>query len=163
MQPLATESTLQRLRLSASLRLELPARASYGREGTARAGDPLALLPLHEGGSLILLTSAGRLARLSVEDCEATGAISPTGGALLSLAGRTRLVAAFMLRGAGQLVVAREDGALRWWESDEIPLATVEEGRTLCALTTQRLQAVDVWAERIKLRCGERLLGFVNG
>ena len=49
-QPLATESTLQRLRLSASLRLELPARASYGRggtarasygrEGTARAGDP---------------------------------------------------------------------------------------------------------------------------
>ena len=102
-----------------------------------------------------------------------------------------------MLRGAGQLVVAREDGALRWWESDEIPLAgegrmalrggivpltaakgrhapltaakgwhalaVVEEGRTLCALTTQRLQAVDVWAERIKLRCGEQLLGFVNG
>ena len=186
-QPLPTESTLQRLRLSASLRLELPARASYGRggtarasygrEGTARAGDPLALLPLHEGGSLILLTSAGRLARLSVEDCEATGALSPTGGALLSLAGRTRLVAAFMLRGEGQLVVAREDGALRWWESDEIPLAgegrmalrggialaTVEEGRTLWALTTQWLQAVDVWAERIKLRCGEQLLGFVNG
>ena len=186
-QPLATESTLQRLRLSASLRLDMPRRASYGRGGTARAsygrevparaGDPLALLPLHEGGSLILLTSAGRLARLSVEDCEATGALSPTGGALLSLAGRPRLVAAFMLRGAGQLVVAREDGALRWWESDEIPLAgegrmalrggialaTVEEGRTLCALTTQRLQAVDVWAERIKLRCGEQLLGFVNG
>ncbi len=196
-QPLPTEHTLQRLRLSASLRLDMPrrasygrggtarasygregtARASYGREGTARAGDPLALLPLHEGGSLILLTSAGRLARLSVEDCEATGALSPTGGALLSLAGRTRLAAAFMLRGAGQLVVAREDGALRWWESDEIPLAgegrmalrggialaTVEEGRTLCALTTQRLQAVDVWAERIKLRCGEQLLGFVNG
>ncbi len=205
-QPLATESTLQRLRLSASLRLDMPrrasygrggtARASYGREGTARAGDPLALLPLHEGGSLILLTSAGRLARLSVEDCEATGALSPTGGALLSLAGRTRLAAAFMLRGAGQLVVAREDGALRWWESDEIPLAgegrmalrggialltaakgrhapltaakgrhalaAVEEGRTLWALTTQRLQAVDVWAERIKLRCGEQLLGFVN-
>ncbi len=187
-QPLATESTLQRLRLSASLRLDMPrrasygrggtARASYGREGTARAGDPLALLPLHEGGSLILLTSAGRLARLSVEDCEATGALSPTGGALLSLAGRTRLAAAFMLRGAGQLVVAREDGALRWWESDEIPLAG--EGRmalrggiasghsrrrpnALCALTTQRLQAVDVWAERIKLRCGEQLLGFVNG
>ena len=172
-QPLPTEHTLQRLRLSASLRLELP----------ARAGDPLALLPLHEGGSLILLTSAGRLARLSVEDCEATGALSPTGGALLSLAGRTRLVAAFMLRGAGQLVVAREDGALRWWESDEIPLAgegrmalhggialaTVEEGRTLWALTTQRLLTVAARTpvaarmERIDLRCGEQLLGFVNG
>ena len=232
-QPLATESTLQRLRLSASLRLELPARASYGRggtarasygrEGTARAGDPLALLPLHEGGSLILLTSAGRLARLSVEDCEATGTLSPTGGALLSLAGRTRLAAAFMLRGAGQLVVAREDGALRWWESDEIPLAgewrmalrggvasltaakgrhapltaakgwhapltaakgwhapltaakgwhalaVVEEGRTLWALTTQRLLTVAARTpvaarmERIDLRCGEQLLGFVNG
>ncbi len=182
-QPLPTEHTLQRLRLSASLRLELPARASYGREGTARAGDPLALLPLHEGGSLILLTSAGRLARLSVEDCEATGALSPTGGALLSLAGRTRLVAAFILRGAGQLVMAREDGALRWWESDEIPLAgegrmalrggialaTVEEGRTLWALTTQRLLTVAARTpvaarmERIDLRCGEQLLGFVNG
>ena len=182
-QPLPTEHTLQRLRLSASLRLDMP----------RRAGDPLTLLPLHEGGSLILLTSAGRLARLSVEDCEATGALSPTGGALLSLAGRTRLVAAFMLRGAGQLVVAREDGALRWWESDEIPLAgegrmalhggialltaakgrhalaVVEEGRTLWALTTQRLLTVAARTpvaarmERIDLRCGEQLLGFVNG
>ena len=176
-QPLATEHTLQRLRLSATLRLDMP----------TRAGDPLALLPLHEGGSLILLTSAGRLARLSAADCETTGALSPTGGALLSLTGRERLLAALMLSRAGPLVVAREDGALRWWESGEIPqagkgrmtlragiarltaakgrhaLATVGAGQTLRVLTTQRLLVVASRTERIILRRGERLLGFVNG
>ena len=176
-QPLATEHTLQRLRLSAALRLDMP----------TRAGDPLALLPLHEGGSLILLTSTGRLARLSAADCEATGAPSPTGGALLSLTGGERLVVALMLRRAGTLVVAREDGALRWWESGEVPqagkgrmtlragiarltaakgrhaLATVEAGQPLWVLTTQRLLAIATRAERIILRRGERLLGFVNG
>ena len=176
-QPLATEHTLQRLRLSATLRLDMP----------TRAGDPLALLPLHEGGSLILLTSAGRLARLSAADCETTGAPSPTGGALLSLTGGERLVVALMLPRAGTLVVAREDGALHWWESDEIPLAgkgrmtlragiarltaakgrhalaTVGAGQPLWVLTTQRLLAIATRAERIALRRGERLLGFVNG
>ena len=156
-QPLAAESTLQRLQLSAALRLELP----------PRVGDPFALLPLYAGGSLLLLTGAGRLMRLPAAAAEE--------GRLLSLTGKAHLRAAHMISEEGLLVLARADGRLATRHSAEIPLpdqrpmalrgviaiAPVAPGGTLWALTDWRLLRVFPEADRLRLQLGERLLSLL--
>ena len=157
--PLATEHTLQRLNLSTALRLEL----------TPRVGDPFAILPLYSGGSLLLLTSAGRLIRLPAAAAEAEGI-------LLSLPGKSRLHAALTIPEDGPLVLARAAGRLSYCHSTTIPtpdlrpmtlrncitIAPFAPSRTLWALTNQRLLTVTPRATRLPLQPDERLLTLLN-
>ena len=158
--PLGAEHTLQRLQLSAALPLELP----------PRVGDPFALLPLHSGGSLVLLTSAGRLVRLPAVAAE-------EGGSLLSLTGKARLRGALALVEDGPLVLARADGRLVTRHSAAIPdpdqrpmvlrgviaFAAVAPGRTFWALTERRLLRVPADSARLpSFQPDERLLSLIS-
>ena len=101
---LTSETTLQRLQLSAALSLALP----------PRVGDPFAILPWVESGLILLLTDSGRLFRLPA-------VAAADEGSLLSLPRSARLLAALSLPEDAPLVLARADGRLSHRHSAELP------------------------------------------